>query len=449
MNQHARMNRYGLIPCALAVLISACSAASAQQAPRGQGRGQQAAQVEKISKKFKFGAAADGFTQVKFDAPYSKEAGFGFDLGTSAQAKSEAGVESATSDKPFYFSVAVPEGTYKVTLTISDATFVKAETHRLMVEAAAAPTGKLIEKTIALHVHVPKMNPPVPTNAPGRSEMTLSQFEAKVNGGLTWDDKLTFEFLGANPQVSSIQIESAPELPVVYVAGDSTVTDQAGANTASWGQTLPNFLKADCAVANYAESGETMKSFITALRMDKMLSTMKRGDYLLIQFGHNDSKASWPQTYAEAGTTYKTYLRVFIDEARRRGATPILVSPMERKGGANGSNSHGGYPAAMAEVAKEQNVTYVDLHAMSQTMYKAMGADLDVAFNDATHHKTFGAYELTKCILQSLKDQKAEFASHLKDDFASFDPAKPDKAADFKVPASAPAIVAPTQIMGS
>ena len=85
---------------------------------------------------------------------------------------------------------------------------------------------------------------------------------------------------------------------------------------------LPRFFGADIAVANHAESGETLKSFVTELRLDKLLSTLKAGDWVMIQFGHNDQKVQWPQTYAEAATTYRAWLRTYIAEMRRRGATP-------------------------------------------------------------------------------------------------------------------------------
>src|SRR6202042_72574 len=142
-----------------------------------------------------------------------------------------------------------------------------------------------------------------------------------------------------------IEISSAPDSPTVFLAGDSTMTDRDGGGDVSWGQLLPRFLKPGVAVANNAQSGETLKSFMNALRLDKMLSQMKKGDYLFIQFAHNDSKASWPQTYVEPETTYKAYLKVYIAEARLRGATPVLVTAMDRGARNTGlpTHGHGGY----------------------------------------------------------------------------------------------------------
>jgi lysophospholipase L1-like esterase len=356
----------------------------------------------------------------------------------------------ATSDHPFFFSVAVPDGNYRITVTLGDAAGVsdntiKAESRRLMVEKVATASGQFATRTFTVNVRNSKVPPP-PRNAPGGDHVDLNDRENGPNGlVLHWDDKLTLEFNGARPCVDAVEIEKV-DCPTVFLAGDSTVTDQPREPGASWGQMLTRFLKPDVAVANHAESGETLKSFITGLRLAKVLSQMKKGDYLFIQFGHNDSKASWPQTYVEAGSTYKAYLKAFIAEARLRGATPVLVDPMQRRQfDANGKirNSHGNYPDAVREVAKEEGVAFIDLTAMSVAFYEALGPDRAyLAFagsgpnRDATHHDNYGAYELAKCIVQGIRDNKLDLARFIVDDFAGFDPAKPDPVESFSLPAS-------------
>ena len=154
-------------------------------------------------------------------------------------------------------------------------------------------------------------------------------------------------------------------VPTVFIAGDSTVTDQPREPTTSWGQMLPVFFKPDVAIANHAESGETLKSFITGLRLDKILSQIRKGDYLFMQFGHNDQKENWPQTYVEPFTTYKQYLKVFIAEARRRGAIPVLVTPMQRRnfdGAGRIRNTLGDFPEAVRQTAAEEHVALIDLN---------------------------------------------------------------------------------------
>ena len=387
---------------------------------------------------FKFSFApfkvAPGFTQVLSNA-FTPELGYGFDLGTTPAPFGYGGDDAlhsghVTSDKPFYFSAAVPEGNYNVTVTLGDlngesTNTVKVEAHRLMLEEVRTATGKFETRTFTVNTRTSKMYPPVPNNAPGRNEVTLSQFEQRPGGGLSWDDKLTFEFNNTRPCLCAIEITKADDAPTIFLAGDSTVTDQRSEPGASWGQMLPRFFKPGVAVANYAETGETLKSFITALRLDKILSQMKKGDYFLIQFGHNDGNATWPQTYAEASTTYKSYLKVYIAEARRRGATPVLISPMERQGGVNG-NTLGGYPEAVRQVAEEEKVAFIDLHSISKTFYLALGPNVRSAFTDGTHHTKYGAYELAKCVVEGIKASKLDLAKFIADDVPPFDPAHPD-----------------------
>ena len=115
--------------------------------------------------------------------------------------------------------------------------------------------------------------------------------------------------------------------------------------------------------------------------MDKVLSQMKKGDFFLFQFGHNDSKSNWPQSYTEPETSFKAYLGVFIAETRRRGATPVLVTPMERQANAD---SVGPWARAMREVAKEDNVPLIDQWAMSKELWTTLGANVYQAFGDQT-----------------------------------------------------------------
>ena len=299
---------------------------------------------------------------------------YGFDLGTHAETTGH----SATGDKPFFFSVDAPEGNYRVTATLGDAagacvTTVKAESRRLVVEKVATAAGESKPVTFIVNVRNSKLPPP-PLNAPGGDQVRLNDREAGV---LHWDNKLTLEFGNARPCVSALDIGKADDIPTIFLAGDSTVTDQPREPTTSWGQMLPVFFSPDVAVANHAESGETMKSSITGLRLDKILSQAKKGDYLFIQFGHNDMKQNWPQTYVEPFTTHKAYLKVFIAEAKRRGVTPVLVTPMQRRNfdGTKIRNSLGDFPESVRQTAKEENVALIDLTRMSIALYEALGPE--------------------------------------------------------------------------
>ena len=347
---------------------------------------------------------------------------------------------------PTTFSVPTTEGNHRVTVIFGHPTAVsnitlRAESRQLLLERLTTAPGEFVTRTFLVNVRTPRLPPPE-KNAPGGTAVVLNDREL---GLARWDDQLTLEFTGAAPHVQSIDIEPAPpDTPTIFLAGDSTVTDQPAEPAASWGQMLPRFFKPAVAIANHAESGETLKSFLTSLRLAKILSQIKPGDYLFIQFGHNDQKKQWPQTYADARTTYAAYLRAYIAEARLRGATPVLVtSPQRRTFDEHGriTNTHGDYPAAVREVAREQNVPLIDLARLSTTFYEALGPDrAALAFNDhgrdLTHHNNYGAYELARCIVQAIRDLPLPLAAFLSDDVTAFDAAYPDSPDAFSLPPS-------------
>lgn len=374
--------------------------------------------------RFALDRAAEGHVAVTPDTRYDPARGYGW-------------------DDDALFSVKLPEGNYRVTLKLGGRaaaeTTVKAEGRRLMLEAVRTPAGRTVTRSFVVNVRTAALPEP-PANAPGGVAVRLKPSEI---GSATWDDRLTLEFLGATRHVSRIAIEPVG-VPTLYLTGDSTVTDQRAEPAASWGQMLPRFLDSGIAVANHAESGETLKSFLTSHRLDKALSRMRAGDYLLIQFGHNDQKVQWPQTYADPAITFRAYLRAYIAEARRRGATPILVtSPERRNFDAAGKivPSHGDYPAAVRAVARDDGVALIDLTAMTTAFYEALGpARAPLAFNDGgkdkTHHNNYGAYELAQMVASRLNAAGPELAGHVLPEARVFDPAHPLPPETFTLPAS-------------
>jgi len=422
------------------------SAASIPVAPFPQNLSAANAASTSVPRMFSFGAspAAPGCTAISTDTPFTTERSHGFEHSSPSSSQLSFTADSVASEKPFLFSVTLPEGNYRIVVTTPAASTapltIKSESRRLMIESSGATRHEFIVNT-----RNAKVAPP-PLNAPGNDHVELNNRENSPTNGLVyhWDDKLTLEFNGPRPAISTLTITPAPEVPTIFLAGDSTVTDQPREPGASWGQMIPRWLKPTIAVANHAESGETMKSFLTELRLDKLLSTLKRGDYLLLQFGHNDSKTNWPQTYVEAGTTYNAYLKVFIAEARRRGATPILLSPVQRRQfGSDGKirNSHGDYPAAVAQVALEEHVPFIDLATISAQFYETLGPEKSpLAFSaggrDVTHHNNYGAYQLARAVVTALRTQVPSLAPLVTDDFPGFDPAHPDDPATFPLAAS-------------
>ncbi len=387
------------------------------------------------------GKVASGYKQVLADTVYNRELGYGFEPGASVICVDRGGDNAlrsdlCTSDKPFYFSVALPEGNYRVRVTFGDAegmtvTTVKAELRRLMVERVETSRGKFATRMFAVNIRTPKIA--------GGGEVKLKDRE-KITEAWAWDEKLTLEFNNSRPSISAIEITRLDDLPTIYLLGDSTVCDQPSEPYSSWGQMLTRFFKPGVVVANNAESGESLRSSLGARRLDKVLSTMKAGDYLLIQYGHNDEKEKGEGV--GAFTTYKTDLKTFVVEVRKRRGVPVLITPVQRRTfdqTGKITNSHGDYPEAVRQVSREENVPLIDLNAMSKILYETLGPERSkVAFKDGdgTHHNNYGSYELARCIVEGIKSARLGITKYLVNDTPSFDPGRPDPVESFSVPAS-------------
>lgn len=389
--------------------------------------------------KFAFGSgkATNGYTQVQSNDVYAAEKGYGFETGANVNCADKGGKLSTgfcTSDKPFYFSAKVPEGNYKVTIIFGDktsatATTVKAELRRLMLEKVETAKGKFATESFIVNIRIPQIST--------GGEVKLKDRE-KTSEWWAWDDKLTLEFNNSRPTIDSIVIEKV-NVPTIFLLGDSTVTDQPGEPYASWGQMLTAFFKPEVAIANNAESGESLRSSLGAKRLDKVLSVLQKGDYVLIQYGHNDEKEKGEGVGAM--TTYKASLKRYVEAIRAKGGVPILITPMHRRTFDNAgkiTNSHGDYLEAVRQAAKEENAPLIDLAEMSKQFYEALGKEKSgVAFKegDATHHSDYGAYELAKMIVEGIKNDNLPIAKYLKNT-PKFDPSKPDAFGSFALPIS-------------
>src|SRR5437763_1413299 len=232
------------------------------------------------SLKFDFGAGKNvaGRTRVQAADIYSKDRGFGFEPGADivcSASGGKAGSGYCGSNKPFYFSAAVPEGNYKVTInfgskTDASMTTVKAELRRLMLEKVETQKGKFATESFIVNVRTPLIA--------GVGEVKLKDRE-RTTEWPAWDEKLTLEFNNSHPIVDSIDIERV-DVPTIFLLGDSTVCDQPLEPYASWGQMLTRFFGGGVAIANHAESGESLRSSLGAKRLEKVLSLIKPGDYL-------------------------------------------------------------------------------------------------------------------------------------------------------------------------
>ena len=392
--------------------------------------------AESLSWKYDFGtdSVAKGYIPVNAKTLYTSQKGYGFLDGaevTTGRRELSDPLENGfcSSTKPFFFMMDVPEeGNYRVKLALGgnlkSENTVKAESRRLMLKKVETSPDTTQTRTIIVNIRN--------SDLPGGKSVRLKDRE---QGVFHWDNSLTLEFNGVNPSVCAIEIEKADDIPTIFLAGDSTVTDQTQEPWTSWGQMLTRFFKPDIAIANYAESGETLRAFVGERRLEKILTQIKAGDYLFIQFAHNDMKRGTPE---EIG--YQESLMQFVESARKNNAYPVLVTSMHRRRfdeDGNVVDTMQGFPEAMKTFAQEQNVPLIDLHAMSRDFYEAMGPEKSAgAFVDGTHHNAYGAYELAKCIIKGIRANVPALDPHIVDDYLPFDPSKPDPMDEFNIPAS-------------
>lgn len=404
--------------------------------------------AQQTNYKFDFGTkrTQTGYTAITADSKFDDKKGYGFTNGSTVTAVERNGNpltgDYITSNKPFYFSVKLPEGNYDVKLVLGDAngssaTTVRTECRRLMLENIRTTNGKFATETFTVYVKDSLIR-----DAAGYviSKVRLKPRESEY---LHWDNMLTIEFNDSLPKVCAIEITSNKTATTIFLAGNSTVVDQSREPWASWGQMIPRFfIPGKIAVANYAESGEALNSFLSAKRLEKILSVMKPGDYLFIEFGHNDMKQKGEGI--GAFTSYKKNLQRYISEVKKKGGIPVLVTSMHRRrfdSTGHIINTLEDYPDAVRQTAKEEKVALIDLNAMSKILYEAWGPEKSIkAFvhypantfpgqttklEDNTHFNTYGAYELAKCIITGIRNQNLPLAKFIKKEVPVFDPAKP------------------------
>ena len=340
----------------------------------------------------------------------------------------------------------VPDGNYLVTIKIGSKkkagnTFIKAESRRLYVNDLNTAKGEF--QTVQFVVN--KRDAII--RQEGKKDVNVT-LKSRENGKYNWDNYLNIEILGNAPVVESITIEPAPNATTIFLCGDSTVVDQDNEPWASWGQMFPWFWNTNVAIANYAESGERIDTFIGAGRLNKILSVLKPGDYVFVEFGHNDQKIN-NRMGGGAYYFFATQLKTFIDQVKAKGGHTVLVSPTHRRNfDQNGKivESHLDYPEAMEWVAKREGVPFIDLHKMSAAFYEALGPEksktafvhykagdfpgmpADVA--DNTHFNHYGAFELAKCVVGAMQIMGMPIAENIIN-FNGYNPSTPAPAEDF------------------
>ena len=363
--------------------------------------------------KFDFGpgATADGYTRVEAGTQYSATGKFGFS-DTSVTSGTDRGTEDALrSDfvqaQGSSFLVDLPNGDYTVKLIAGDAV----EATNIAITAEKMAKVQLTDKPASQYLEM---------------EFPISLVDGQLN----------LDFSGAAANINSLVIAArAPRAattdPAVYLTGDSTVQtyDPGFVPQAGWGQMIDRYFDSAVTFRNHAIGGRSSKNFISQGRLDEVLRVINPGDYLMVQFGHNDATVGVDDRYASPAD-YKEYLRTYVHGARQRGAIPILVTPVGRRDYDEATGkfrvSFPEYVAKMQELAAEENVAVVDLSASSRAYYDAIGpedtksvflhVDAGVYPNrptgtvDNTHFQEYGAIQIARLVAGGVKQLNVPLA---------------------------------------
>lgn len=221
----------------------------------------------------------------------------------------------------------------------------------------------------------------------------------------------------------------------IFMIGDSTMADKPLADNPErgWGQLFPRYLNEEVQVRNYAVNGRSTKSFIKEGRWDSVLKYLQKDDYVLIQFGHNDSKTEDTSRYAAPHGLYRDNLARFVREARAKGAIPVLITPvMRRKFDAAGkfTDTHGEYPGVVRALAAEMNVPLIDLHKSSRDLIEQHGVEgskklflwidprhFTAAMDgrkDDTHFSEYGASQVASLVCDEIRKKNLPLAKYLR-----------------------------------
>ncbi|HZG13940.1 MAG TPA: rhamnogalacturonan acetylesterase [Candidatus Bathyarchaeia archaeon] len=346
--------------------------------------------------------------RVSSAAVYSKEQGYGYVANVPSQDEDQRDTLPGGCNVPAVdsFLVDVPNGTYKVTLTLG-------HRHIPTVTTVKCGAGKVMiwEKEVAA------------------GHFVTESFVIRVD-----DRPFSVAFVGPAPHVAVMNIEMIEHAPTIFLAGDSTVTDQVSGQypCTGWGQVLPLFFHDGIAVANHARSGRSSKSFIAEGRLEYIWRQIRPGDYVLIQFGHNDQKTDERGT--DPFTTYRDYLKVYLDGAKKAGAAPVLITPVHRRHFNDDGqliDTHGPYLEAMKQVAEEEQVPLIDLAAQSKRLIEQLGdeaskrlfmrldpgefANFPNGLQDDTHFQERGAIKIAELVAEEIREKNIyELPSYLR-----------------------------------
>jgi lysophospholipase L1-like esterase len=344
---------------------------------------------------------------------------------------------------PIEFSVRVPDGNYRVTVTLGSKkraaqTVVRAESRRHFTDVISTKKGRYETVSFVVNKHTPEID-----------AIRSVKLKPRELGYKNWDDALNLQFCGPAPAVQRITIEPDTTATTVFLCGNSTVVDQEEEPWASWGQMITRWFDDRVVIANYAESGLSATTFLAQLRLDKILSQLRQGDYVICEFGHNDEKEK--KAGDGAWYSYSRNLKIFVDRVREKGGNIIFVTPTARRffeaDNKTLHNTHGDYPEAMRTVARREQVPVIELNGMTTTLYETLGfegskkalvhypantfANQPQPLADNTHFNPFGAWQVAKLIVMGLKQIHSPLTDHLRTDWKDYDPSHPDNPDEF------------------
>ncbi|WP_026754677.1 rhamnogalacturonan acetylesterase [Sediminibacter sp. Hel_I_10] len=246
---------------------------------------------------------------------------------------------------------------------------------------------------------------------------------------------LVFQSCQEQEKQSETEEESNQNV-MLYTIGDSTMADKPDPNEnpeRGWCQLLPQFLNDNIALENHAVNGRSTRSFIDEKKWEAVYHKLNKGDYVFIQFGHNDQKENSPKRYTNAHTAYRNNLIKFVEQTREKGANPVLFTSIVRRTFNTDStlvDTHGAYPLEVRLVAQDYEVPLIDLQYLTELLEESYGVEAsrklhlhytpnEISYypegkEDDTHLSVLGATEVAKLAVTALKDKVEGFDRYLK-----------------------------------
>lgn len=301
-------------------------------------------------------------------------------------------LSKCTGSAPITCAINVPNGNHTVTVELGDATAastsrVQSELFRISVPQTQLAAGMFSKHTFSVNVR-----------------------DERHDGYTAQGGILNLLIDGPAPRLRGLGVAPAPSAITIFIASDSTACDwdPQASNVSStlqrgWGQELTQFLKPAVAVANYADSGESSGGFYGKF-WGPAKAALKMNDYVFIQFGHNDSSTG--------AAAYRTNLLRYINDAKAVGAIPVVFTPVSRKGSA----TFNGLDGVARTLAMEQNLTLIDLMALSRAHYDKQTnvVELFASSSDGTHFSELGATQIAKLVTDAIKATSLPLKAHIR-----------------------------------